>query len=396
MNFPYKLLSEAFEYGSHIIFETNSFLEFAISLVDYIGEEIIPYCKMVYNVVCTLSDSQNLKFEDCTKIHNITPEVLRERYHAFKNEQESRNRRDEFKDNIDELQFLVKTYRNSNEFKELLDFVGRFNYLAPFNAMLVHLQKPGAKFVFNGKKWFEFGRQPKVNAQNIIILVPFGPIQCVFDYSDTIPIPGGLEALEIVDLMDKYDKGLLQAKGKLADNILENLIHNLPNYGIYLDDTFQASNTFGGYIMSCSDQKLTLSVNSKSIIKWPSKFIISVNRNQTDAVKFHTICHELGHLFCFHLSYNSSKKRSLSVKEREFEAETVAWLVCKRNGIENPSEEYLAGYAPTGEIPICSTDLIMRAVTEIEKMLQGPVYLKDSLWFKEDKKFKSSIVSFLS
>ena len=51
--------------------------------------------------------------------------------------------------------------------------------------MLVQMQKPGATFVFNGKKWGYYGRQPKINGQKLIILKPFGPIQCVFDYSDT-------------------------------------------------------------------------------------------------------------------------------------------------------------------------------------------------------------------
>ena len=108
-------------------------------------------------------------------------------------------------------------------------------------------------------------------------------------------------------------------------------------------------------------------------------------------MQFHTICHELGHLFCYHQFYTESKRRKLTIKEREFEAETVAWLVCKRHGIYNPSEEYLASYAPQGEIPICSTDLIMKAVAEIERMMESPFKIKESLWYKEDKGLKEKI-----
>ena len=43
-------------------------------------------------------------------------------------------------------------------------------------------------------------------------------------------------------------------------------------------------------------------------------------------MQFHTICHELGHLFCYHQFYTESKRRKLTIKEREFEAETVAGL----------------------------------------------------------------------
>lgn len=62
----------------------------------------------------------------------------------------------------------------------------------------------------------------------------------------------------------------------------------------------------------------------------------------------------------------------------------------------NPSEEYLATYAPTGEIPICSLEHIMKAVAEIEKMLKGSIHLKDSLWYKEDKSLQQYIKSLKS
>lgn len=256
--------------------------------------------------------------------------------------------------------------------------------------MLVQMQKPGATFVFNGKKWKEYGRRPKVNAQKLIILKPFGPVQCVFDYGDTEEISGALDVLDEADLMKLWDKSLKRTKGEIEKGTWDILIKNLPVYGIYLDDKFQAANTYGGYIMPYEEKQLSIMVNKESA-RVNSRFIISVNRNQERIVQFHTICHELGHLFCYHQFYTESKRRKLTIKEREFEAETVAWLVCKRHGIYNPSEEYLASYAPQGEIPICSTDLIMKAVAEIERMMESPIKIKESLWYKEDKGLKEKI-----
>jgi hypothetical protein len=86
----------------------------------------------------------------------------------------------------------------------------------------------------------------------------------------------------------------------------------------------------------------------------------------------------------------------LSIKEKEFEAETVAWLMCKRHGVNNASEEYLATYAPYGTIPLCSTDFIMKAVTEIEKMVQKKVYTRKSEWYSEDKAFKADLDFYVS
>ena len=383
-------MPKAIEYASHIIMETSNFIDFAVALVDYMEEDFIPYCKSVYVMLRGLSYPK-VVFEEDDKLEGITPDVIRGAYHNFLSKQGELVREKEFKENIDELQFLVKSYRDSNEFQKMLDFIGRFPYLAPYNAMLAQMQKPGATFVLTGKKWAEYGRQPKLNGQKLIVLKPFGPVQCVFDFEDTEPIPNATKVIEKADLIKKYTEGLQQAQGDLDNKTMNTLVSNLPVYGIYLDDNFMASNTYGGYIMPYHDQKLKVKIDKDYYMEVPSCFVISINKKQTNAVKFHTLCHELGHLFCNHQCYDKRKKRKLTLKEKEFEAETVAWLMCKRHGISNPSEEYLASYAPEGEIPICSTELIMRAVTEIERMMDGAVSVNDSMWYKEDSAFKASV-----
>jgi hypothetical protein len=59
----------------------------------------------------------------------------------------------------------------------------------------------------------------------------------------------------------------------------------------------------------------------------------------------------------------------LSLAAREFEAESVCFLVCSRLGIENPSAQYLAGYVQKHEeTPPISLDCIMKAAGLIEQM----------------------------
>jgi len=59
----------------------------------------------------------------------------------------------------------------------------------------------------------------------------------------------------------------------------------------------------------------------------------------------------------------------LSLKSREFEAESVAYLVCRRAGIEPPSDEYLSGYLEQdGEVPMISLDRVLTAAGLIEQM----------------------------
>lgn len=386
-----KKMPEAIRYASNILSDTHDFIEFAVALTDYMGKDFIPYCKSVYKILRNLPHSVDIQLAMDEELSAYTPEVIESEYNIFLYKQKQKRREQEFKENIDELQFLVQNYRNSEEFQKMLDFIAHFRYLAPYNAMLVQMQKPGATFVFTGKKWQEYGRRPKVNGQKLIILKPFGPIQCVFDFSDTEPIPNVSKIFDESELMKLWDQGLLLTRGDIPNSVWNTLINNLPMYGIYLDDSFRAANSYGGYIMPYKKQPLLLRLNRKNVVKVNSRFVISINESLDRAAKFHAICHELGHLFCYHLSYNESKKRILTIKEKEFEAETVAWLVCKRLGVYNPSEKYLASYAPHGEIPICSTDMIMKAVAEIEKMLYTPIKIRESLWYKEDKELKEKI-----
>ena len=77
---------------------------------------------------------------------------------------------------LDELFLLARHYRNSEKFKDLLKFVSSFRQYSTFNAMMVHIQMPGAVYVLPAKRWLiQFGRQPMVDAQPLILLQPMPP-----------------------------------------------------------------------------------------------------------------------------------------------------------------------------------------------------------------------------
>ena len=64
----------------------------------------------------------------------------------------------------------------------------------------------------------------------------------------------------------------------------------------------------------------------------------------------------------------------MNISIREFEAESVSYIVCARLGIDNPSEEYLSGYVKNyDEIPNISLYCILKAGFLIEKMGKRPM-----------------------
>lgn len=389
-------LQEARRYALCIAGDANFFKPFAIAMIDYMGYDIIPHLKELYREVSQILFTRAIPSDDLKCVESIEDSEITDWYDQYSSRQEERERREqeEFNENIDELQFLVEGCRKSEEFQKMLDFVGKFSHIAPYNAMLIEMQKPGSVLVLKGKEWKQYGRFVKPNAQKLITLRQFGPVQCMFDISDTEPIPG-IPLNDDAKILEMWDNSLKKTEGEVDEKEFKTLIENLPSYGIYLDDSFNATNTFGGYVMPY-EHELSVPVNASQTFKYKSRFLISVNRNQNRTEKFHTICHELGHIFCRHQSYNRDKTRVLSIKEKEFEAETVAWLMCKRHGVNNASEEYLATYAPYGTIPLCSTDFIMKAVTEIEKMVQKKVYTRKSEWYSEDKAFKADLDFYVS
>jgi hypothetical protein len=76
---------------------------------------------------------------------------------------------------------------NPPGYKALLDFVVRLrNNFAPFNPMLLQLQKPGLRFAASEHDWNNtFNRTIREGARPLIILWPFGPIALVYDIVDT-------------------------------------------------------------------------------------------------------------------------------------------------------------------------------------------------------------------
>ena len=96
---------------------------------------------------------------------------------------------DAAKRSLDELFTLTFQYKTSKAYKELLQFVKCFRSYSPFNAMLVHVQMPGAQYVSPPHRWLsDYKRTIKPGARPLVILQPMGPVMFVFDVNDTEPM----------------------------------------------------------------------------------------------------------------------------------------------------------------------------------------------------------------
>ena len=310
----------------------------------------------------------------------------------------------EIKSKLDILWNSVAEFRSSNNFMRILNACKRLRTLAPYNAMIVDMQRPGAQYVQTPIQWKkEYGREIKLDANPLIILVPFGPVEYVFDIGDTKPSadPKIHFQFSVQDILNQIAEPY-KTSGRIPIRELDLLKYNLQFHGIALNENFQTGADYAAKIQLIGNlEDIIVNINRGNKIRWKPPYQISVKSGSEPGQEFASICHELGHLFCHHLPMPAVwgekqwKVRQLEHRWEEFEAESVAWLVCERLGIDNPSKNYLAKYMPTNESPFfinkhVSIENILTATHEVEKLLT-PINYRDGLLYKHCKNFQQAV-----
>ena len=271
---------------------------------------------------------------------------------------------------LDELFYEVGVYRHSKDLKELFDFIKKFPKIAPFNAFLLHIQKPGSQYVASALEWRQrFNRTIKPGARPLVILWPFGPVRFVFELEDTYG-------------EDTFPEALLnpfQTIGTLPESAFDRLLNNLPRDGVSYHEADHGSGS-AGYIQASKKQIAQDAGKKKAKVLYE----LVVNKNHSKEEKFATIAHELGHLYCGHLGTPNENwwpdRSGEQIDVREFEAESVSWLVCERAGIKNPSDKYLNDYlTDSAQIPKVSLENVLKAAGMVEAMTLRSLSLRKDI-----------------
>lgn len=271
---------------------------------------------------------------------------------------------------LDELFSLARQYRSSNDYREMLEFVARFRFYSPFNAMLVHVQRPGATYVAPPDRWLrQYGRRIRAGARPLVILRPMGPVMFVFDVTDTEPEAGA------PPLPPEVERPFEVRQGRVGGD-LPRMIENAKRDGIEVTEREAGSQSAGEIRVAERDTQLKVLVRQTPEPQYvwvPLRYDVLLNSKHAAEGKYATLVHELAHLYCGHLGTPNEKwwpdRRGLLHEVREFEAESVCYLLCARLGMDNPSDKYLAGYMRDHEeTPPISLDCVMKAAGLIEQM----------------------------
>ena len=264
---------------------------------------------------------------------------------------------------LDKLLEDSRIYTQSKDYKDLLDFVIRLRNFAPFNAMLLQVQKPGLTYAASARDWHErFGRFPKEGARPLLILWPFGPVALVYDVMDTEgdPLP--------------KDVASFFAYGPINEKRVTSFIPLMSKKQIewcWVDAGDKKAGSIRVIKRAAKEKEVT-------------QYRMFINRNHSSAVQFSTLAHELGHLFLGHLGFdkalNVPRRLPLNNTQRELEAESLAYIVCARNEVASKSETYLAEYvAKNTTINDIDIYQIMRATGQVETLLGLTAHTKYDL-----------------
>jgi hypothetical protein len=204
-----------------------------------------------------------------------------------------------------------------------------------------------------------------------------GPILFVFDVSDTAALPNARP------LPIRVEDPLQVRSGEVGGQ-LALTVENAKRDGVRVSEHSVGSQRAGSVQWAAAGQHLEFTIAKKPLPKStqvPLWFELQLNSNLSAEARYGTLVHELAHLYCGHLGTPNDRwwpdRQNLSHAIREFEAESVSYLVCARLGIETASDAYLAGYVKKCPFtPSISLDGVMKSVWLLEQMGRAPLGLR--------------------
>ena len=255
-------------------------------------------------------------------------------------------------------------------YAQLLRFTARFRRYSPYNALLVHVQMPGATYVAPPSRWLaEYGRQIKPGARPIVVLRPRGPVMFVFDVKDTEPGPNAKPIPEGV-------LAPFAARGSPVGRQLRLAIANAKRDGVRVSLREEGSQSAGSIRSATGAARFIVfehGVRKPRRVRVPLRYELLMNRDLATESRYATVVHELAHLYCGHLGTPDDRwwpdRRGVPPDVMELEAESVSYLVCRRFGVDSSSASYLARYLRDNKpLPDISLERVMVAAGLVEDM----------------------------
>ena len=234
---------------------------------------------------------------------------------------------------------------HTEELARYLAAIGRFHRYSLHNVMLITLQKPTATHVAGFHTWNKLGRHVRKGEKGIFILAPL------------------VRKKEVVETdTESADRVLLGFRGCAVFDYSQTEGQELPGIGSVEGDP------------KYYQERLTQSVNAQGIALHYSEDIapargvseggkITLLPTMSPTETFATLAHECAH----ELLHRQKNRGDISKRQRETEAETVAFVVCRAIGLEtgNACQNYIQLYRGDAALLMESLETVRSAASRI-------------------------------
>ncbi len=285
----------------------------------------------------------------------------------------------------------VQDIFKTENYKDYLNFCAKLPRYSVNNQILIMLQKPDATMCQSFGNWKDMNRFVKRGEKGIRILAP---------------APYKMQKEQ--DKLDAGGKPILDKDGEPVKETVEITVNAFKPVS-----TFDISQTEGDPIPTVGVSELTGSVEGyealmaaiKEVVPVPISFEnidsgakgyyhleenrIVIQEGMSEAQTVKTLLHEASHQALHSREAQSMSGEVKSKNQKETEAESVAYVVCKHYGIdtEDYSFAYVATWSKDKEVPElkASLDTIRRTASELITKIDEKVQARDTV--KEVDKF---------
>ncbi|MBO5555119.1 MAG: ImmA/IrrE family metallo-endopeptidase [Solobacterium sp.] len=230
----------------------------------------------------------------------------------------------------------IRNVYDSSRYQRYLETMSHFHSYSLNNCLLIFEQKPEATLVAGYQTWRkEFGRHVKFGEKGIRILAPVRSAKKEESQDETDrPEELRFKSIAVFDIsqtegnpLPTYMTDTLYGTVKDYDAFLEQLKLISPVPVIFSDDTKGSHGFFRA-----------------------NAGMIAVRSGMPELQTVKTLVHEIAHA-CLH--NKASGGNTLPKVQKEIEAESVAYILCKHFGLDTGeySFGYLAGYSSSRELP---------------------------------------------
>lgn len=274
---------------------------------------------------------------------------------------------------VKQLAEETDTVKQSEEFKAYLDAAAKFWRYSFHNQVLIHVQCPEASRVAGFRTWNQLGRKVKAGSRAIKILAPsLKKVEKTMENNAKLDIQADSNESPEASTEDDCREAFV-LKGFVPVSVFDvSQTHgrDLPKIDVELEgDSCQPF--LDKLLAFCTTQGIaveTRALGVNGLMGYSQGGKIVLDSGQSVNSQVNTLAHELAHEL---LHQTPEAKIKFTVGEKELQAESVAYVICKAVGLEPKSANYLAIYKADKTRIIASLETISGTAKKILSSLSG-------------------------